>query len=58
MHPNKAVGRWKQAKIPEALLQPSTEVADAAAYKKELKKLSRKVAEALRFDQPQCGDRV
>ncbi len=50
VHPNKAVGRWKQAKIPEALLQPSTEVADAAAYKQELKKLSRKVAEALRFD--------
>ena len=50
VHPNKAVGRWKQAKIPEALLQPNTGVADAATYKQELKKLSRKVAEALRFD--------
>lgn len=49
-HETTAVGRWKQAKTPQALLEPSTAVADEADYKKELKKLSRKVAEALRFD--------
>ena len=41
---------WPQAPVPELLLSPATEMADEAAYKNELKKLSQKVAEALRCD--------
>ncbi|OTG67541.1 polyphosphate:AMP phosphotransferase [Acinetobacter silvestris] len=42
--------KWKQAAIPEALFNPSIEMMDAAAYKAELKKLTRKVSDALRTD--------
>ena len=42
--------KWKQAAVTEALLAPSSEVMDKAAYKAELKKLTQKVSDALRND--------
>lgn len=42
--------RWKQATVPETLLHPSTEVLAEDDYKAELKKLTRKVSDALRND--------
>ena len=42
--------KWKQAAIPEVLLNPSTEVLDEDDYKAELKKLTKKVSDALRND--------
>ncbi|ANF80897.1 phosphate--AMP phosphotransferase [Acinetobacter sp. NCu2D-2] len=52
-HSTKAVGRWKQAKIPKTLLEPSNETLDKDEYKARLKKLTQKVAHALRTD-PRC----
>ena len=49
-HPASASGRWKQAKIPEQLKQPSETRAKAEDYKPELKKLTVKVAKAMRSD--------
>src|SRR5690606_35825940 len=49
-HPARASGRWKQAKIPEQLKQPSETRAKAEDYKPELKKLTVKVAKAMRSD--------
>ena len=49
-HLKKAKGQWKQAKVPESLLSPSEDVLPKNQYKDELKQLSKKVAEALRFD--------
>ncbi|WP_166169507.1 phosphate--AMP phosphotransferase [Acinetobacter sp. SA01] len=41
---------WKQAPVPELLLHPENQATTKEDYKKELKELSVKVAEALRFD--------
>lgn len=50
-HPAKGSKTWSPASIPEALLQPSREPVDQNTYKDELKKLTRKVASAMRMDQ-------
>lgn len=51
VHLSKAKGRWQQAAVPEALLQPAAEAQqDDAEYKKELKRLTKKVSEAMRMD--------
>ena len=47
-HPLKLRNKWQQKPVPEILLQPSEEVLDKADYKAELKKLTKKVANALR----------
>jgi len=49
-HQTKAKTKWKQAAIPELLLHPESQPMTNEDYKKELKELSMKVAEALRFD--------
>ena len=49
-HLAKTQVEWKQAIVPEALLHPENQPASDEDYKKELKKLSLKVAEALRLD--------
>ncbi|WOE30589.1 MULTISPECIES: phosphate--AMP phosphotransferase [unclassified Acinetobacter] len=49
-HLRKAQSVWQQAIIPESLLHPTEASMDKAAYKIELKKLSKKVADALRQD--------
>lgn len=49
-HPLKVRTKWHQAAIPEMLLQPNDEVLPEDEYKAELKKLSKKVAQALRLD--------
>lgn len=49
-HPTEAKTTWKQAAIPELLLHPEKQPTTKEDYKKELKELSVKVAEALRFD--------
>jgi len=49
-HLTKAKGKWKQAKVPEEILNPSTHVIEKSEYKKALKILTKKVAEALRYD--------
>ncbi|CAB1219168.1 polyphosphate:AMP phosphotransferase [Acinetobacter bouvetii] len=49
-HLSKGEVKWKQAAVPEALLHPENEFEDNEDYKKELKKLSLKVAEAMRAD--------
>lgn len=50
-HETEVKGKWQQAKIPESLLNPSNEPLEKAEYKKELDKLSKKIADAMRFDQ-------
>ncbi|MEG1707974.1 MAG: phosphate--AMP phosphotransferase [Acinetobacter sp.] len=50
-HLSKTRTKWKQAAIPESLLQPEHTPLTHEDYKKELKKLSRKVAKALRCDE-------
>lgn len=47
-HPIKLRTKWQQAQIPEALLKPNEDVLEADEYKVELKKLTKKVANALR----------
>lgn len=47
-HPLKVRSKWQQAAIPETLLQPDTHALEKDEYKAELKKLTKKVAEALR----------
>lgn len=42
--------KWQQQAIPQALLTPSNDVFDKEEYKEKLKRLTRKVAEALRAD--------
>ncbi len=49
-HLSQSPTKWKQAAVPEALLHPEGESGNNEDYKKELKKLSLKVAEAMRFD--------
>ena len=42
--------KWKQMPVPEPLLAPANKAVNQENYKAEFKKLSLKVAEALRFD--------
>lgn len=49
-HETEVKGKWQQAKIPESLLKPAQEKMDKAEYKKELDKLSKKIADTMRFD--------
>ncbi len=49
-HPQRALGAWQKSKIPTALRKPSQDELDKSDYKKRLKKLNKKVAEALRYD--------
>ncbi|WP_216936626.1 MULTISPECIES: phosphate--AMP phosphotransferase [unclassified Acinetobacter] len=49
-HPVRATGKWKQAKIPEQLKHPAKTRAKPEDYKPELKKLTAKVAKAMRSD--------
>lgn len=50
-HQIQVTERWQQAKIPSLLVEPSTDILDKQYYKKKLKKLTKKVADALRYDQ-------
>lgn len=49
-HPIQAQGRWKAAKTPQNLLKPAQQILEKSDYKAQLKKLSKKVAQALRHD--------
>ena len=49
-HLSEVETEWKQAPVPELLLHPENQPTTKEDYKKELKELSVKVAEALRFD--------
>lgn len=49
-HPLKRRSKWPQALVPESLLQPSTTLLVEDDYKAELKKLTKKVADALRVE--------
>jgi AMP-polyphosphate phosphotransferase len=49
-HLTKAKGRWQQAEIPAALTVVADQALDDKSYKPTLKKLTRKVARALRYD--------
>ena len=49
-HPVKVRSKWQQAAIPEALIHPDDKALDKDEYKSELKKLTKKVADALRRD--------
>ncbi|MDM1758943.1 MULTISPECIES: phosphate--AMP phosphotransferase [Acinetobacter] len=42
--------KWQQAEVPKALLDVSSDAMDESDYQNELKKLTKKVAEAMRFD--------
>lgn len=46
----KVTEKWQQAKVPNELLEPSKQVLDKDQYKDELSKLTKKVADALRYD--------
>ncbi|MBL8281017.1 phosphate--AMP phosphotransferase [Acinetobacter junii] len=50
VHQTKVTEKWQQAKIPNELLEPSKQVLDKDQYKDELSKLTKKVADALRYD--------
>lgn len=50
IHSVKALGKWKQAKVPTLLQKPAQAQLEKSEYKRALKKLSRKVADALRTD--------
>ena len=49
-HQTKAKESWNQAQVPEFLLAPSESVLEKEEYQQELKKLSKKAAEAMRLD--------
>lgn len=49
-HLSEVETEWEQAPVPELLLHPENQSTTKEDYKKELKELSVKVAEALRFD--------
>ena len=49
-HPTSSGITWQPAEIPEVLLNPVSEAVADDEYKAELKKLTKKVADALRFD--------
>ena len=50
VHQTKVTEKWQQAKVPNELLEPSKQVLDKYQYKDELSKLTKKVADALRYD--------
>lgn len=50
VHQTKVTEKWQQAKIPNELLEPSKQVLYKDQYKDELSKLTKKVADALRYD--------
>ena len=50
-HQTKVTEKWQQAQIPTALLEPSKQSLDKDDYKEELNKLTKKVADALRYDE-------
>jgi len=50
VHQTKVTEKWQQAKVPNELLEPSKQVLDKDQYKDELSKLTKKVADALRYD--------
>lgn len=50
-HQSKVEHKWHQADIPEILLNPSSGILAKEDYKDELNKLTRKVADALRYDE-------
>ncbi|NHB56734.1 polyphosphate:AMP phosphotransferase [Acinetobacter shaoyimingii] len=49
-HPVKVRSKWQQAIIPDALLRPDETALEKDEYKAELKKLTKKVANALRVE--------
>lgn len=50
VHQTKVTEKWQQAKVPNELFEPSKQVLDKDQYKDELSKLTKKVADALRYD--------
>lgn len=48
LHPETVKEKWQQADVPQPLLKPAVQSLDKADYKSQLKKLSKKVAAALR----------
>lgn len=50
-HQTKITEKWQQAKVPKTLLEPSKDSLDKDEYKEELNKLTKKVADALRYDE-------
>ena len=49
-HQTKVTEKWQQAEVPKALLEPEKASLEKSDYKEELNKLSKKVADALRYD--------
>ncbi len=50
-HQTKVTQKWQQAKIPQLLLEPEQANLEKEDYKEELSKLTKKVADKLRFDE-------
>lgn len=50
-HQTKITEKWQQAKVPKTLLELSKDSLDKDEYKEELNKLTKKVADALRYDE-------
>lgn len=50
-HQTKVSQKWQQAEIPQHLLEPVQASLEKQDYKQQLRKLSKKVAEKLRFDE-------
>lgn len=50
-HQTKVSQKWQQAEIPQHLLEPVRASLEKQDYKEQLRKLSKKVAEKLRFDE-------
>lgn len=50
-HQTKVSQKWQQAEIPQHLLEPAQASLEKQDYKAELRKLSKKVADKLRFDE-------
>ena len=53
VHQDNGVTNWKQAAVPQLLLEPQNEELAENEYKSHLKELSRQVATALRHDERQ-----
>ncbi|KYQ81381.1 phosphate--AMP phosphotransferase [Acinetobacter sp. NRRL B-65365] len=50
-HQTKVTQKWQQAKIPQRLLEPEQANLEKEDYKEELSKLTKKVADKLRYDE-------
>jgi AMP-polyphosphate phosphotransferase len=50
-HQTKVTQKWQQSKIPQPLLEPEQANLEKEDYKEELSKLTKKVADKLRFDE-------